>query len=289
MASPPAVIDDVVERLRRESVAQFVDFGCGRGDVLARIAREFPDTECIGVEADPAALREAQSLVEEQDLPNVRFVEGDVLDHVDVAHDVAYLYLGGALNQRLGSALLARSGCTRILAVRYPVVSATPTATWPGADNTAVFVYRIPEALSLVGWDCPGTQVILPGGTRYLLSRAFRVQSGGYLHLETLSARDGSAERAARIVSSEFGVVPARPGVPIILDLLLEGASSGSTVLELRLKVGDRLLSPLHTLILRTPLDAVRPTELRLESQSDIDDALSRIDEEEEHARPRAR
>ncbi|PRC61762.1 hypothetical protein C6A85_06775, partial [Mycobacterium sp. ITM-2017-0098] len=70
---------------------------------------------------------EVATRVDRLGLTNVNLVQGDVLENIQCATDVAYLYLGGALNQRLGHTLLERGRCQQIVAARYPVTGCAVT------------------------------------------------------------------------------------------------------------------------------------------------------------------
>nr|WP_260407918.1 class I SAM-dependent methyltransferase [Planomonospora venezuelensis] len=221
--------------------AQFVDFGCGRGEVLLSVARRFPDLPCVGVDIDAHALEHARVRVP---AGNVTLIEGDVLDHAGVAGDLAYLYLGGALNQRLGHALLALGRCRCLLAVRYPVAGAVASARIPtggpgvtGASD--IFAYEPASSRGLVEWDAPATHVQVPAGAAYLLTRAVRVTAAGTL---TLRRR---ALAGAPLRSYEFGLQPARPGVPVMCDLFL--GSRG--VLEVSVLLDGTALTPSHLVV----------------------------------------
>ncbi|PRC60536.1 hypothetical protein C6A85_17770, partial [Mycobacterium sp. ITM-2017-0098] len=76
----------------------FVDFGCGRGRVLMPVAERYPDVPCVGIDIDADCLAEVATRVDRLGLTNVNLVQGDVLENIQCATDVAYLYLGGALN-----------------------------------------------------------------------------------------------------------------------------------------------------------------------------------------------
>lgn len=224
---------------------QFVDFGCGRGEVLVAVAERFPETECIGIDTDLSALSVAATRILDKALKNVELIEGDVIDYASLSTEVAYMYLGGALNQRLGHYLLDETRpCKRIIAARYPIVSAVPSSHWETGDDSRIYVYDKPGFLTLVEWDYCATELIAPAGSAYLLSRAVRVGVEAELSL-VVTTRGGNATVAA----FEFGQCPSRPGVPIVVDLLIRVPAGLPTVLEIAITADGEALSPMHSVI----------------------------------------
>ena len=252
MDSPPSVLDSVITHLETTSAIQFVDFGCGRGAALARVAQRFPDLECVGVDLDSDALRYASERFKAAGIKNVRLVEGDVLDCVDLAQDVAYLYLGGALNQRLGLHLLEAAACRQVLAVRYPIIGAVASGRILTGGPSMVHTYDVAHKGQLVEWDFPGTELSLPSGSLYLLGRAIRVTTASILGLAVAAQPQG-----ASVQSAEFGLCPARPGVPTICDMLVKGGSPANppSVLRVSVLAGDAVLEPSHYILVRTNVD----------------------------------
>ena len=57
-----------------------LDLACGPANQLAMVARLNPQTNFIGVDLSKNMLEEAQALIDEQGLKNVRFVERDISD-----------------------------------------------------------------------------------------------------------------------------------------------------------------------------------------------------------------
>jgi SAM-dependent methyltransferase len=70
---PPAKVDEVVAVLELRPTARVLDLGCGKGDLLRRIAAVY-SIEGVGVDSSPALLAEARSRTP----ANVTFVEGDL-------------------------------------------------------------------------------------------------------------------------------------------------------------------------------------------------------------------
>jgi len=272
--SPIEVVQALLSLVAADQPRQFVDYGCGRGEVLLQVARCFPHLPCVGVDIDDKALGLAQRRVREASIKNVRLSQGDVLDHVCLAEDLAYLYLGGALNQRLGHELLARGMCRRILAVRYPIIGAISTASFT-TDDSSIYIYDRATAHTLVEWDVLATAIELPRGAAYLLSRAIRVTVAGDLSLQYRMWNQGSG---ATIRSFEFGLSPARPGVPTICDVLIEygtsGAESDLTIFELSVVAEGVTLAPSHVVVV-TPASVSRPTEQLLYTETDLETLLA--------------
>jgi SAM-dependent methyltransferase len=274
--SPAAVIEAVLEVVATDEPMQFVDYGCGRGEVLLRVAQRFPNLPCIGIDIDRDALAIVRRRAATASVRNIRLCQGNVLDHVDLAEDLAYLYLGGALNQRLGHDLLARGACRRILTARYPIIGAV-ASTQVSTGDSPIYVYDRAAAPGLIEWDAVATTLELPRGAAYLLSRAVRVTVKQHLTLRHRTWYHGSA---ARISSFEVGLSPARPGVPTICDLLLEcsdhAAASGATVLEISIVAGGIVLRPSHLVIVTTTLDRP-PAERLLYDLAELETVLAEL------------
>jgi SAM-dependent methyltransferase len=268
--STPSVIQAVLSTLDADPPRHFVDFGCGRGVVLSAVAARFPGAACLGVDIDSGVLEVARQHLRAAAVDNVTLKLGDAVDSTDEAADVAYLYVGGALNQRLGHALLERRRCRRVLAVRYPIIGAIPVRVLR-ADESDVYVYD-PEAIPfLVEWDFAATEITVPRFSSYLLSRALRVLTPGVL---TLESRTWHGATGASVQSAEFGLRPARPGVPVICDILIRAASEVSrrapTVIEVRVAADGVPLVPTHLIAVTTTSDAIA-TESRIADQTRAD------------------
>jgi hypothetical protein len=248
--SPASAISGLVEVIAAEQPTHFVDYGCGTGAVLLRVAKQFPELSCVGVDCDSAALDLARKGLDGAGLERVTLVEGDALKHIALASDTAYCYLGGALNQRLGHALLDHGACRMIVAARYPIISAVPASQLLCGD-VVLYLYRPAACSGLIEWDALATQVQIPLGTLYLLGRAIRVTRQVTLTLTQRILRPGPAY----IRDAEFGFDPARPGVPIICDMLLgcraDADCDALTVVEVTVHADGNPLTPSHLLLLR--------------------------------------
>jgi hypothetical protein len=255
--SPVEVITAVLSLLKSLTFDHFVDYGCGTGRLLTEIAKNFPDVHCVGIDIDDAAVAQAARLSSAKRLNNVKLSQGDVCAHVNLASDVAYLYLGGALNQRLGNELLSQGTCRLIIAVRYPIIGAIPTEVI-SVGSSCIYIYRRSNTAEIMEWDAPGTELTLPKGSAYLLSRAIRVTSSSLLSLVT--EHRALTSEAAFLRSFEFGCVPARAGTPIILDTLIEGRGPGKNLIEISVASDGLVLRPSHLLYV-TVEDKGRPTE----------------------------
>jgi SAM-dependent methyltransferase len=267
--SPSDVVRGLLEFLADHPPRHFVDFGCGRGRVLTAVARAYPDVPCVGIDMDADGISVTMEQVRHSALKNVSFIRGDVLDHVDVAADVAYLYLGGALNQRLGHALLDRKLCGTVLAARYPVAGAAPTEVTALGDSS-LYRYDRECVATAVEWDSAGTCLQLPQGSRYLLSKAMRFNTTGRLVSVT---RHMTSKSDARIVGTEFGFPSASTGLPIVCDFLLQAdriSIASPTVINISVECDGVALNPSHTLVVVVAEDTERPQELSLASEHHV-------------------
>jgi SAM-dependent methyltransferase len=274
--SPTDVVRGLLEFLANHPPHHFVDFGCGRGRVLAAVAHAFPDVPCVGVDIDNDNITATMDEVRRSALQNVSVIRADVLDKVDVASDVAYLYLGGALNQRLGHALLDRNHCQTVLAARYPVAGAAPTDVIALGDSS-LYHYDRQCVSGAVEWDSAATYLRLPRGSRYLLSKAMRFNTTGRLDAVVSYT---TANSDARIIGTECGFPSARRGLPIVCDFLLQADSistASPTVINISVECEGAEMSPCHTLVVVVTDITERPQELSLASASQVAQVLERF------------
>jgi hypothetical protein len=274
--SPSDVVRGLLEFLADHPPRHFVDFGCGRGRVLTAVARAYPDVPCVGIDIDADNITATMDDVRREALHNVSLIRGDVIDHVDAATDVAYLYLGGALNQRLGHALLGRGLCETILAARYPVAGAAPTEV-TALGGSSLFRYDRECVAGAVEWDSAGTYLQLPQGSLYLLSKAMRFNTTGHL---AAVARHTTSKSDARIVGTEFGFPSASAGLPVVSDFLLRAdriSVATPTVIDISVECDGVAMSPSHTLIVVVTEDNERPQELSLESEHHVGRVLEQF------------
>src|SRR6185295_9104756 len=66
----------VAERIG--SARSVLDFGCGSGLLTTYYARQFQDTEFVGVDRSTASIRIAREYGQRHNLPNVRFEAADI-------------------------------------------------------------------------------------------------------------------------------------------------------------------------------------------------------------------
>jgi SAM-dependent methyltransferase len=269
--SPAAVIAKILSFCSNEEPAHFVDYGCGHGKLLVQVAQALPQVQCVGVDIDSEILAVARRRVSEASLDNIVLCQGDVFDHIDRLEDLAYLYLGGALNQRLGLALLASGRGRRLVAARYPIIGAVSTARL--SRDPAIWVYDVADQEHSVEWDGAITHLALPPGCRYLMSRAIRVTVKREL---TLRQRVLNGHADVSIRSYEFGLSPAQPGVPLICDILIEcppTVASHQTVFQIWVVADGVELQPAHTIVV-TPTAGQSPAEKlvqELTERTDLD------------------
>jgi SAM-dependent methyltransferase len=269
------LVQAVLSLVKGGGIAHFVDFGCGRGDVIIAVARACPETACVGVDIDEEALTAARLNGQVTDTRNLTFILDDVIACAALAQDVAYLYLGGALNQRLGHLLIDSGRCRRVLAAKYPVIGTVPTSMIE-TEAGSLFSYETEMLVDCLEWDCAGSEIVLPAGGRYLLTRAVRPIAHG--HLTLLNNR--FPDTGVRILDWEFGLVPARPGVPTILDLLIEadvGAMGRRVVIPIRAALNGRPLDPSHVIVVEVVTAGSRPPGERLLNAKEASQSLSMI------------
>ena len=72
-----------------------VELGCGKGRFTADVAASAPDVLLVAIERDPSALVMAMELARSRELPNVRFILGDVglLGELFAPGEIGRLYL----------------------------------------------------------------------------------------------------------------------------------------------------------------------------------------------------
>ncbi|MBE5915784.1 MAG: tRNA (guanosine(46)-N7)-methyltransferase TrmB [Pseudobutyrivibrio ruminis] len=72
-----------------------VEIGMGKGQFLTTLAKENPDINYIGIERYTSVLLRAIQKVEDEDIPNLRFICFDAADILDIfsCHEVDRIYL----------------------------------------------------------------------------------------------------------------------------------------------------------------------------------------------------
>ncbi|MED7948861.1 hypothetical protein PUR61_12330 [Streptomyces sp. BE20] len=270
--SPAMTVEALLELLDDVQPRHFVDYGCGYGEVLLSVARRFPGLPCVGIELDPVVAAESARRIDGERLGNASVRLGDVFEHLDAAEDLAYLYLGGALNQRLGNGLMEKGSCRRVVTARYPVIGTVASARIPSGASP-LYVYDRASGHGLVEWDSFATYLELPVGASYLLGRALRVTVASALELSVrLPGR-----RQVAVRGFEFGLVPARPGVPVICDVLLEcdeDGGPGPAILELVVTASGGPLSPTHTVVV-VPTRRSSPLERPIADAAELSRVLA--------------
>lgn len=270
------VVDALIDLLDAIEPSHFTDFGCGEGELLLRLARRFPDLPCIGIELDSQALAVARTRLSDAQIENVSLIQGNVLDHLECWQDIAFLYLGGALNQKLGHALLASGSGEYILTARYPIVGAVSCVIRSTTMST-IFIYRQEDLARRVEWDCFATVVALPVGTGYLLSEAVRTNSEATIEI---GLAQYSPEGGIQVRAHEIGLTPARPGIPVICDLLLHCSHDVTdfsvSVLELTALLDGVAATPIHTVVI-VPVQTGTPQEFKVWTLDEIQRAIDVI------------
>jgi len=85
----PALGEDVVSALRVRNDARILDIGCGEGTAACLMARAFPNSRVVGVDAGAASVEAAAEKAKRHGLTNVEFFVGDAaaLDQNSVPSD----------------------------------------------------------------------------------------------------------------------------------------------------------------------------------------------------------
>jgi cyclopropane fatty-acyl-phospholipid synthase-like methyltransferase len=79
---PEDEVDEMIEALELESGARVLDLGCGKAEVLIRIAERYPDVSGFGLDKSPPILAEARRAAAER-VPeaHLALLEEDVREH----------------------------------------------------------------------------------------------------------------------------------------------------------------------------------------------------------------
>lgn len=93
---------------------RLLDAGCGPGSITIGLAERIATGECIGIDADPAAIEHARSLAAERGITNTRFDVGDAyaLPYDDATFNAAF---SNALLQHLADPAAAVREIHRVL------------------------------------------------------------------------------------------------------------------------------------------------------------------------------
>jgi len=144
VATPEAVVDEMLELARVDSADVVYDLGSGDGRIVIAAAKRF-GARGVGIEIDPERVREARENAREAGVEDrVQFIEGDFFTADIREATVVTLYLLPEVNRALLPKLLAelRPG-TRIVSHNYDFGDWTPEKTL-GASRGTIYYWRVP-------------------------------------------------------------------------------------------------------------------------------------------------
>ncbi|MDD5295496.1 MAG: class I SAM-dependent methyltransferase [Rhodocyclaceae bacterium] len=122
-----------------------LDLGCGTGSLLARLARERPDSRFEGVETAP--LPWLAAFLTTRTLANCRVMRKDFWHHSLEDYDLVYAFLSPVPMSRLWSKACAemRPG-SLLVSNSFPISEVTPESILavPDKRQTRLYLYRIP-------------------------------------------------------------------------------------------------------------------------------------------------
>lgn len=163
----PSQLDSVEAALDLADVGpgtDFIDLGCGDGQVVAAAAAR--GARARGVEFDADLVSEAAANLRAAGHDSATVIRGDLFDDsLDLSADVAFSYLAPATLQRLLPRLQAQSGC-RLVSVDFDVPNLVPTRR-----SGAARMYRMPGRRArrpAPGWPAAGTLVAASADTQSL-------------------------------------------------------------------------------------------------------------------------
>ena len=144
VASPPKVVDRMLELAAIKPGETLYDLGCGDGRVLIAAVEKY-NAKAIGVEINPKVAARAQSWIKKAKVENqARVIQGDLLEVDLTGADVVVIYLARQLNDQLRPRLekYLKPGA-RVVSHDYPVSGWKPTKV----DRTlshVIYLYEMP-------------------------------------------------------------------------------------------------------------------------------------------------
>lgn len=122
VASPPKVVDRMLELAGIKPGETLYDLGCGDGRVLIAAVEKY-NAKAIGVEINPKVAARAESWIKKAGVESqARVIQGDLLDVDLTGADVVVIYLERHLNEQLRPRLekYLKPGA-RVVSHDYPV------------------------------------------------------------------------------------------------------------------------------------------------------------------------
>lgn len=146
--TPTEVVDEMLAMAEVKGGDVLYDLGSGDGRIPITAAKKF-GTRGVGIDIDPARIREATANAESEGVANrVTFTEGDIFEADFSEATVVTLYLLPDVNLRLRPKILEMKPGTRVVSHNYDMGSWTPektkTITVDGRDHF-VYFWRVPE------------------------------------------------------------------------------------------------------------------------------------------------
>ncbi len=154
VATPPRVMDRMLELANIKSGETLYDLGCGDGRVLIAAVEKYK-VKAIGVEISPRLAARATAWIKKAGVESqAQVIQGDLLkidlDGLSNA-DVVVIYLGRQLNEALRPKLEARlKAGARVISEDYPVPGwkASRIDRQPSGLSHAIYVYDMPPTKS---------------------------------------------------------------------------------------------------------------------------------------------
>jgi SAM-dependent methyltransferase len=144
VASPPKVVDRMLELATIKPGETLYDLGCGDGRVLIAAVEKY-NAKAIGVEINPKVAARAQSWIKKAKVENqARVIQGDLLDVDLTGADVVVIYLARQLNDQLRPRLekYLKPGA-RVVSHDYPVSGWKPTKVDRSLSHV-IYLYEMP-------------------------------------------------------------------------------------------------------------------------------------------------
>jgi predicted RNA methylase len=146
-ATPPAVVDAMLQAARVTAKDVVYDLGSGDGRVVIMAARKY-GARGVGIELDPTLVKLArQAAVENGVADRVTFIEGDLFSTDISPATVVTLFLWPSVNNRLEMKLRfeLRQG-TRIVSNTFGIGTWRPDEVTRGVAGSDVLLWNVPRA-----------------------------------------------------------------------------------------------------------------------------------------------